>query len=146
MSKNYFCNQCGASNRASSFRCSSCNVLIRPIYETSISIIALLGFYGIWLFFMSEVLPYLAHIMSASGAQFSLFVRIVLEAGQYFTGWGIIWGLLGISFLIGVGLYYQPQKGYGKNIVITLVLLKAISVMSFILFAMKDAVPYMVPR
>ena len=143
MGKGIYCPHCGTNNQASRFRCSQCRTHIRPVYETVIGIAALLAFYIIWLLFIANVLPYLAHIMSLSGAQFSLFVRIALDAGDYFTGWGVIAGLLLIGFLLWLGLFCQPQKAYGRNIVMTIVLAKAIGIMIFIVQAVHDVLPFM---
>jgi len=99
-----------------------------------------------WLLFTIRVIPYFTHIMSVSHANFSPLVQMNLELGQYFTGWGVIVGLLGIGFLFWLGLFCQPQKAYGRNIVITVVLAKAIGVMVFMVMAVLDVLPFITAR
>jgi hypothetical protein len=146
MGKGIYCNHCGTNNQPRRFRCSNCRKYIRPVYSMSVSIVALLVTYSMWLLFTMRIIPYFAHILSLSHANFSLFVQMNLELGQYFTGWGIIAGLLGIGFLFWLGLFCQPQKAYGRNIVITVVLAKAIGVMVFMVMAALDVLPFITAR
>lgn len=143
MKRGVFCGRCGTNNATHRFKCSECNAYIRPVYPTVLAVVVLCVIYVQWLYFMKQVLPSFARILSSHGAQFSPFVRTAITAGQYFTGWGILLGVAFIALLVWVGLFLQPQKAYGRNLVITMVLAKAVGIVMFVLLATMDVLPFL---
>ena len=142
MVKGIYCNKCGTNNKVHQFKCSECHSFVRPVYPTLLGAAALLAIYFQWLLFMRTVVPVFASILSFHGAKFSLFVRVAIGAGQYFTGWGVIFGLLFVGVLIWLGLFWRPQRAFGRNLVITIVLAKAVGALVFSLLAVLDVLPF----
>jgi type II secretory pathway component PulF len=146
MREEIFCSHCGANNQAKHFKCLECQAWIRPVYPTFLSVAALAVIYGLWLLFMRTVVPAFAGILSSHGAQFSPWVRVTIGLGQRFTGWGILLGLLFMGVLLWIGLYWRPSKACGRNVVMTVVLLKAVSALAVVLLAAMDVLPYLGSR
>jgi len=146
MRKGIFCSHCGTHNQSKSFKCSQCHAWIRPAYPTILSVAALAVIYGLWLLFMRTVVPAFAGILSSHGAKFSPWVRVTLELSQHFTGWGILLGVVPMGVLLWIGLYWRPSKACGRNIVMTVVLLKALSALAVVVLASMDVLPYLEPR
>ena len=142
MTKVAFCSSCGSGNKASNIRCAQCGVIIRPIYPTAASILALLGVYALWLLYVQKVLPIFATILSDHGAKFHPYVRFAMGVGQYFTGWGILVGVLFLPVLFWLGISWKPQRSIGANLVVTLALLKGVSILLFVVLSVLDVLPF----
>jgi len=143
MKRGIFCGKCGTNNQVSRFRCSDCHALIRPVYPTVAAVAALCAVYAQWLLFMKNVMPIYAGILSSHGARFSPFVRTAAAAGEYFTGWGLLLGVAFIVLLVWLGLFWKPQRAYGRDLVITVVLAKALGTLTFVIVATLDVLPFM---
>lgn len=146
MRKGTFCSRCGTHNQSKNFRCSHCHAWIRPAYPTILSVAALAVIYALWLLFMGTVVPAYAGILSSHGAKFSPWVRVTVEVGRHFTGWGILLGVIFIGVLLWIGLYWRPSKAYGRNVVMTVVLVKAMSALAAVVLAAMDVLPYLESR
>jgi hypothetical protein len=146
MKKGIFCSRCGTNNNTHRFRCTECRSFIRPVYPTVLAVAALLAIYFQWLLFMKRVLPVFADILSAHGARFSPFVLTAIAMGEHFTGWGVLFSLPFFVALLWLGLFWKPQRAYGRNFVLTVVLVKAVGAGAFVLLATLDVLPYVATR
>jgi|WetSurMetagenome_2_1015567.scaffolds.fasta_scaffold23862_5 hypothetical protein len=146
MKKGIFCSRCGTNNRTHQFRCTECRSFIRPVYPTVLALAALLALYFQWLLFMRRVLPVFADILSAHGGKFSPLVLTAIAVGEHFTGWGVLLGLPFFAALAWLGLFWKPQRAYGRNLVITVVLAKAVGAVAFVVLATLDVLPYIPTR
>jgi type II secretory pathway component PulF len=143
MAEVVFCVKCGTSNKRSSFKCSQCHVLLRPVYPTIVAVASLASLYGLWLLYYAGVLPTLAVILGSHGARFSPFVRIAIAMSQHFMGWGALFVVLALILLFCLGLFWQPHKSLGSNIVLTIALFKSVGALLVVLLSILDVVPYL---
>lgn len=141
-----FCSKCGTSSKRSSFKCSRCRALLRPLYPPIAAVASLAAVYGLWLLYWVRVLPTLAVILGSHGARFSPFVRLAISVSQHFMGWGAVFVVLGLILLLCLGLFWQPLKSLGSNCVLTIALLKGLSVLLVVLLSILDVVPYLTTK
>ncbi len=66
------------------------------------------------------------------------WVRVTIEMGQHFTGWGMLLGVLPVGVLLWIGLYWRPSKAYGRNVAMTVVLVKAMSILAAVVPRSSD--------
>ena len=142
MAKVVFCSSCGSGNKTSNLKCAQCGAFLRPIYPTAVSILSLLGAYALWLLYVQKVLPIFATVLSDHGAKFHPYVGFAMAMGQYFTGWGMLVGMLSLPILFWLGISWKPQKSYGANVVVTLALLKGINILIFVVLSVLDVLPF----
>jgi hypothetical protein len=60
-----------------------------------------------------------------------------------FTGWEILLGVVPAGVLLWIGLYWRPSKACGRNIVMTVVLVRALSALAVVVLASMDVLPYL---